>query len=581
MNALSNTDSNANWAVEPNFNLNHLTKPRPASETSMSHNRSRPDPANNSGGKTRVQDAASTETVKPVSTPTTAAISPGKTEDTSWHKGKNPAPSCSLTADSSANSKVEQLMKSSNLKQTPSLSPKTHTHGNAATSPKPHRIEQTTTVSSPKTAEQGKTQIPRAESASVSKNPAVSPRTPANKTENGRQEIITVQKPETEKVSHDSGTQDTEESAVDPKSQSQGSEKAPLNTKTPHPSSPSPKPSVQRKVTGTRNSHASASKDSLGCKDSSAPEYKTSSKDASIPKARTGSKDSLDSKTDSKASLGSKDSLATKTRSDSKSSPNSKTKVASKDSPDSKSGSASKASSGSKDSLDSKSGSNSKCKAGKGSEDSLDSATTTEIKANPGSKRSPDSKIIPGSKSGTGSKDSLDPETGSDSKASLNQGSEMDLGGCISPSSSRAGLSGSKVEGHKGAGSGAEPGSDPSRPGLVQSSSKSTLVESSPGPTLSPRPASAGRGPGSGPDRPITEIQQKSLGSAPGKFTSSPHLTQSLVPLRSCVALCDALFITIYAKCNILFMLSITHAFIYCHILLLDVLFTMSHFSVH
>lgn len=418
VNAFSNTDSNANWGVEPNFNLNlMLSSPRPA-ETSGHHEGGKEGDESKAGMKARVQGVVTMETTK---SPTTIMMSPGTTEATLWQKSKNPAKSRSLVADASMNRKVKQL-NSPDLNQVPTLS--LQTQSNATTNPKTHLLEQTATISSPKTARPAKTQIPRAESVNVSKtnfaqkieeptktttktleNSAASPRMPAN-----RKETISVHRPETEQLSHHS-----EKSSIGPKLQSQRTEKTLLNTKTPQPSSLSPKPLTQRKTTGTRNSYASGSNDGQGGKDFNGLEHKTSSKDGSISKARTESKDSLDSKTgsDSKASLGSKDSLDMKTRSNSKPSPNSKTGIGYKDSLDTKNGSASKASSGSKDSLVSGSHSktNSKCEVRKRSKDSLESNTTSELKTSPGSKRSPDSMIVAGSRSAVGSKVNLDPET--------------------------------------------------------------------------------------------------------------------------------------------------------------------------
>ncbi|XP_070785521.1 serine-rich adhesin for platelets [Enoplosus armatus] len=553
--ALASTDPNANWGAEPNFNLN-LTlvsprTPRSATETPRLHGANKKDNGNKGGGKPGVKGAVTTETGKSVSTLTTTVVSPGERDDPLRQKSKIPALSRSPTAEASLNSRGEQRLKSPNPKHTTTLSPKTHTHSNMAASPKPHRVEQTLIASSPKTTERVKTQVPRADSASVS-NPkprnaqttepttepttkttnkiTVSPKVQTNRKEDSGKEIgldshspktlplpvsqrvhnqkgdsnvispklanrtptMTAKTPKpdpasmttksNEQTRHDTRTHSSETPLVGPKSQNQRAEMALLTTKTPQLSSLSPKPSTHRKASGTRNSNASGSKENIDSKDSSVCSgSKTSSKSSSNSKATTATKDSLDCKTGS----------------DTKASPNSKTAMGSEDSLDSKSGSASKTSWGSKDSLDSKTGSNSKasptCRSGMGSRDSLDSKTATEIKA---SKTGLDLKTVVGSKSGMGSKDNLDPKTPSVSKASPD------------PKAS----------------------SDSSKPGSVQSSTKSALADLSSSLKLSPRPGSASRSPGSGPGK----ILGSSLAGPNGEFQRSPGSARGpLAPLAT------------------------------------------------
>ncbi|XP_059210941.1 G protein-regulated inducer of neurite outgrowth 1 [Centropristis striata] len=254
-------------------------------------------------------------------------------------------------------------------------------------------------------------------------------------------------------------------------------------------------------------------------------------------------------------------------------SPNSKTSMGSKDSLDSKSGSASKTSLGSKDSLDTKPSPN--CKSRTGSRDSLNSKTATENKA---SKTSPNFKIHVDSKSSMGSKDDLDPLTltPSDSKTSFNHktspsskpGSELNLSsdvlssskpgpthftskpslvltGLVSPMSSRTGLSGPKDSNPKAPSSSAKPSPDPkvasdsSKPGPIRSSSKSAIADLSTSSLLSPRPSSASRSPGSAPRKTLGSSSAgpnrgapRSPGAAPGLLTplatSSPKTRTTL-----------------------------------------------------
>ncbi|XP_037615021.1 cell wall protein RBR3 isoform X1 [Sebastes umbrosus] len=568
--ALINTDPNANYGAEPNFNLNLTltspTNPRPAAETSKLHGGNKKDDGNKGGG---AKGAVATETGKLASTLASPVMSPGEGDDPPRQKSKIPARSPTTEAP--------QRLKSPNPKRTPTL---------MAASPKPYQVEQTTIASSPRTTERLKTEVQRTEPASVTNPKPLLTTGPTTKTTNkitvtpkmqtqGKEVSLETESPKTlpvslnvhnqkgdsnspklanqtptmttktpkldpESTTHDSRSHSSETPPVGPKSQNQRAEMALLSAKTPRSSSLSPKPSTQGKASGIRTRDASGSKENLDCKDSS---------------VGSGSKTSSKSSSNSKVT----DSLNPKTGSNSKASPNSKTAMGSKDSLDSKSGSASKTSWGSKDSLDSKTGSNSKaspsCRSGMGSKDSLDSKTATEINA---SKTSPDSKTVVGSKSGMGSKDNLDLKTlktsssfkmGSELNLSSNSGvlssskpgptrstskpslaasgSKMDL--VVSPLSSRTGLSGSKDNSLKAASSSAELSPDPkagsysSKPGPVRSSSKSALADLSQSLTLSPRPSPASRSPGSGPGKtlgsspsgPNREVL-KSPGSAPG-----------------------------------------------------------------
>nr|XP_046236017.1 mediator of DNA damage checkpoint protein 1-like [Scatophagus argus] len=610
--SLSNTDSNANWGPEPNFNLNlnlaSPRNPRPTTETSKLHGGNKKDNGNKGAGRPGAKGVVTMETGKSTSTSASPVTSPGERDDPSRQKSKIPALSRSPTAEASVSNRVEQQLKSPHPKHSPALSPQMHTHSNMATSPKPHRVEQMATASSPRTTERVKTQGPKAESANTSNSKqnklTGSLKMQTNRNEDGAKEtdfgilspkllqlpvshqnqkgdsnIISpkpanqppamtakTQKPEpanmksNEQTRQGLRTHSSETPPVGPKFHNQRAETTLLSTKPPQPSSLSPKPSTQRKASGTRNSNASGSKENSDSKDSS---------------VGSGSRTSSKLNFNSKAMNAAKDSLDSNTGSDSKTSPKSEIALGSKDSLDSKSTSASKTSCGSKDSLDSHTGSNSKAspngKSGMGSRDSLDSKTATEIKA---SKTSPDLKTVVGCKYGMGSEDDLDPKTKSpsDFKASFNlktspnlkpgsklnlcdnsdvlsnskpgpthstskpslTGLKIDLAGSVSPLSSRTGLLGSKDNNLKTTSSNAKHKPDPkagpdlkSGPGLP--GSKPAQADLSSSLTLSPRPSSSrspvsvpGKSSGSvGPNRDV----QKSSGSASGSgplATSSP-----------------------------------------------------------
>ncbi|XP_069574069.1 uncharacterized protein gprin3a [Brachyistius frenatus] len=497
----------------------------------------------------------------------------GERDDPSRQKSKIPALSRSPTAE--VNIRDGQRLKSPNIKHPATLSPKTHSHSNMATSPKPHQVEQTTMAGSPRTTERAKSQIPRGISSkphaelitkttnkvtvSLTMQPSknndaekeisletpsppqtlllpVNPKDPNRKGETNaispklatRTPTIAAKTPKPDSVllttrssqqpPHDSRTPGSESSSIAPTSPNQTAEPALLSTKIPHSASLSPKPSTQRKATGTRNSNASGSKENL---DSSAG---SGSKTSSNSKATTVSKDSLESKTGStsKSSWDSKDSLDSKTGSSSKASP------------DSKSGT------GSRDSLDSRHTAGGKeHPTGLDSETTVVSKTGTESKGDQEPKSLPHAKVSFNLKTGPGdeARSELNHSSGSDvlSGSKLGQtpdtsqptrmasGSKSDLVGSVSPSSSRTGLSGSKDHNLKAADPGAnlspdpKPGSD-TRPEPVGSSSKSSLVDSSSSLTLSPRSGSASRTPGSNPAGPNRDIQR-----SPGSNPAGPN----------------------------------------------------------
>ncbi|XP_062301252.1 uncharacterized protein gprin3a [Scomber scombrus] len=580
--ALCNTDPIVSKGAEPNFNLN-LNLTSPSNPRLILHGGNKKDNGNTVDGGPGAKGAVTTETGKSASTLTTTVKSPGERDDLLRQKSRIPSLSRSQTAEASVNSKGEQRLKSPNPKHTPTL---------MTTSPKPHRLEQTTITSSPRTTERVKTQIVRSESASVM-NPkpqiaattglttkttskiTVSLKMQTTRKEDGTQSPLTLHLPVSPKVysqrgdlnvispklanqtptinpktpkpesanrtaklngqtRQDSRTNTSEMTTVGPKLQNQRSESALLSTKTTQPSSLSPKPSVQTKA---RTGNASGSKENFECKDLSAV---------------SGSKYS----SNSKGTSASKESLDAKTASDSKASANLKTLgMGSRDSMDSKSGTASKISCGSKDSLDSKTGLNSKAypnsKSRTGSRDSLDTKTDMGSKSVLGSNDDLDPKNLktspsckPASELKLSSTSDKPSPTPSIFKASLvASGSKVDPAASISPSSSRTGLSGSKDNHLKTTGISAKPGSDPkassdsSKPGPVRSSSKSTLADSSTSLTLSSASKSPGSGPGKGLSCGPSKDGQRSPSFAPGSSLMLGPLATSSPKTRTTVAL--------------------------------------------
>lgn len=354
------------------------------------------------------------------------------------------------------------------------------------------------------------------------------------------------------KTGHDSRTHSSETSSTATKSPSQRGESALPSNKSTLLTSVSPKPFTQRTATGPINSNTTKPKENLESKDSSAGfGCKTSSKFISNSKGTTVSKDSLVSKTGT----------------DSKASHNSKAQIGSRNSLDSKSGSASKTSSDSRDSLDLKNDFTSKAtpnfKSGMSSRDSIDSRNMSDIKPN---KTTQESKTAGASRTSMArSKDDQDPKSLPNSKIDLqtsptakcgtasssdassnykaeptrstsmstltNSSSKIDLVRSVSPSSIRTSLSGSKDDNLKTSASSTKQGTDPkagsniSKSGPVHSTSQLALRDLPSSLTLSPRPGSASRRPGScagktldsnpvGPHRDA----QISPGSAPGNY---------------------------------------------------------------
>ncbi|XP_040887720.1 G protein-regulated inducer of neurite outgrowth 1 [Toxotes jaculatrix] len=525
---LGNTDPNANCGAEPNFNLNlNLTSPsnpRPATETSKLHGGNKKGDGNKGGGKPGAKGAAMTETGKSASTLTTAATSPGERDDPSQQKSKIPAFYRSQTAEVSGNSRSDQRLKSPKPKHTPTLSPKTQPHTNTATSPKPHHRDQMTDAASPRMTERVKTQVLGVKSASISSTRphigltpemttkttnkiTVSLKMQTNWEKDGRKEISPeTQSPKTlhlpvspevhnqrerdiisPKLANRTPTMTAKTQRPDPasKSENQRAESARLHPKTLQLSSLSPKPSTQRKVP-----NHPGSRENLGSKDSS---------------AGSGSKISPKSSSNSKAMTLTRDSLDSKSGTNSKASPNSKSRISSRDSPDLKIGTENKVSSGSKTGLDSatfvvsKSGIRSKHDPDPNTRTPPDNKASFNLKTSPSFKHGSELNVI-------SSSDALGPVWSASKPTLMASGSKVDLVRSVSPSSSRSGLPRSKDNNLKAPGSGTKPSSDPnagsesSKPGPVQSSSKSALTDLSSSLTpSSPRPGSASPGVISGP----------------------------------------------------------------------------------
>ncbi|XP_053272625.1 G protein-regulated inducer of neurite outgrowth 1 [Pleuronectes platessa] len=467
---LDNTDPNANWGAEPNFNLDlnrtSPSNPRPASGTSGQRGENH---GNKDGGRPGVKGGVTTETTL---------------------KTTIPALSLSPTAEASPNNRGDQTLKLSNPKRTPTSSPR-------APSPEPDRVDPLV-ASSPRRTDGVQTQMLGTESTSVSSsipqrppttglttkttskitvslemqrnrgedggrgisaetpspNKLHPPMSPRVHTEEGDPRVISPgPASRTQTVTNKTRTPDPQSTTTKTRSgqqagddsrtftsQSEKIESTTRSIKTLQISSVSPKPSKTRKAPGTSNT--SRSKEDLDIEDSSTwSGSKTSLKSSSNSKAVTVTRVSLDSKasTRTKSTMGSRDSL------------------------DSKSGSASKISLGSKDSLNSKTGSicktspNSKSRTG--SRDSLDSKTASESKKGSGPK------MVVGSKPIRMSKHDPSPkaQTPSDSKVSFSSvdtvssskpglrtsGSKVEPSRTMSISSSRSVLSGSKVQGLK------------------------------------------------------------------------------------------------------------------------------------
>ncbi|XP_028986158.2 G protein-regulated inducer of neurite outgrowth 1 [Betta splendens] len=565
--ACCNNAPNANWGMEPNFNLNlnqtSPRNPRPTTEAPKLHGGTR-----KAGGKSGVKVTVNTEMDKWSSTVKTTLLSPGEKDNPSQHKNRIPASARSPTAERPLNSRVEQKLKPPNPKH-PTISTKVPTHSSVAVSPKPQRQEQT--ANSPTPAERRKTHaadftVNKLQTTPINEKTSKTVHKPDQKLQPNRKEDskresslktvspITLHVPPNPKAHSQKG--DTKASSPkpatrtpalggklhkpDPASRSgkaseqghnkeaasvgqkclnQRAEATPLSTKIPQQSSVSPKPSTQRNVTGTRRSNT-VSKGNPDSKDSSAGSAsKTISRSSSNSKATGEIKDSLDSQseTQSKATQGSRDSL------------------------DSKSGSASKTSWGSKDSLDSKGGSNSKA--------SSDSICGMELKDD--LERKPQaalatlypkctSSIKPSSESNvanddpSGSKPSLANMT--PIPALLVSDSNIDHVGSVFPLSSECNISKpTSLSSTSSPEPRARLGSSKFRPDPFSSESAVAVLSSSLG--LSPRPSStsrslAGKGLGSVPSGPSRGIL-RSPGSAPGSgighllplATSSPKNT--------------------------------------------------------
>ncbi|XP_043954214.1 flocculation protein FLO11-like [Gambusia affinis] len=444
-----NMDPNDNWGTEPNFNLNFnltsTTNPRPTKEPSKMHSGSKKEDKNKGG----------------------AAAAGFNTISVPSEKLRSKIPTA--TSQMTVKNKVGQQPKSPNMKH--SSSPKVQSHGNLRLSPKPTSAE---LRSSQRSTEKVRTETPKAESVkpvtALTSEPITNSAnniTATQKTQPNSKDVKdihletppkTLQLPKSPKVRNQKGDQssispkltnrtptmmaeikksDPVNSTTDQKPeddsgaqsvfttsgtpQKEKTESPLLRTKPSRVISLSPKPSTQRKTTGTRTINVSRSEGNLHSKDL---KVKTSS----APKPTKQSKDSLDSKLSSRD--GSRDAL------------------------DSRSSSASKSSLDSRDSLDSKKLQSSKVI--QHPHDPKTSAKTRMKKSHQGSEKVADSKTVPknnhDSKLLQNSKASFEPKiktnSGSDSKPGITQSRSpaalqasafnMDLLGCgsLSPISS-------------------------------------------------------------------------------------------------------------------------------------------------
>lgn len=370
-----NREPNANWTVKPNFTLHLVSSyyPYQTMDTSTLDGQTKNYDGTKVGGKSTTNAAVTIQTEKSNS-PGTPIGSPVEKDDPLRHKSKIPALSRSPTSEGQLNCKVEQKLKSPNLKHTPTLCQKTLSNSKRAANPKPQLL---LVAGSPRMTNKEKSQAPEVESASVSnpKPPTVvkseettkttkrlklntnkkdddgisldthasnTLHTPVNSriqkqkedsklanqrptlTTQTQKTVPTITMPD-EKTKNDFSS---EIPTLGSKLQNQRDGTALLSTKAPQ---PSPKPSTQRKTTGMRTRNAPGSKENLDSKDSSiGSESKTQSKDSlesktgSVSKTSLGSKDSLDLKTGSsfkassnKSGMGSRNSLDSKTGLDS------------------------------------------------------------------------------------------------------------------------------------------------------------------------------------------------------------------------------------------------------------------------
>lgn len=333
-----NREPNANWAVKPNVNLNlnpvSSFHPHQTMDTSVLDGQNQNYLEAKPEGESVAKVAATIEAGKSGSLGT-PVVSPVEKDHVLQQKSKIPALACSPMSEGQLNRKGMQRLKSPNLKHTPTLSPKALSNSKIAANPSNVRM-----------AEREKSQVRKESGSSSIPNPhTVGTREETAKTANKSLKMNTSQKGEGEisrnthlptasvchKLKEDSklanktptlATQSQRpvsavtmpdekmenysscEGPIRSKLQNQRDGMVLLGTKNPDLSSQSPRPSTERKTTGTTTRNASRSKENINSKDSSI-----------ASSSKTQSKDSLDSKSGSvsKTSLGSKDSLDLKT----------------------------------------------------------------------------------------------------------------------------------------------------------------------------------------------------------------------------------------------------------------------------
>lgn len=350
-NSQGNREPNANWAVKPNVNLNlnpvSSFHPHHTMDTSVLDGQNQNYLEAKPEGESVAKVAATIETGKSGSLGT-PVVSPVEKDHVLQQKSKIPALACSPMSEGQLNRKGVQRLKSPNLKHTPTLSPKALSNSKIAANPSnvrmaereksqvrsssilnPHTVvtrEETAKTGNKSltmnTSQKGEGEISRnthLPTASVShklkEDSKLANQTPTLATQS-QKPVSAVTMPD-EKM----GNYPSCEGPIRSKLQNQRDGTVLLGTKNPELSSQSPRPSTDRKTTGTTTRNASRFKENINSKDSSiASSFKTQSKDSldsksgSVSKTSLGSKDSLDLKTGSssncKSGKGSRDILS-------------------------------------------------------------------------------------------------------------------------------------------------------------------------------------------------------------------------------------------------------------------------------
>lgn len=290
------TEPSSHWAAEPNFNLRLASprNPRQAAETFKLHGATESSGAARGGGKPGGKGAVTAKTGRSASALTTTVMSQGERENPSWQKSKIPSLSRS-SEEASLTSRGEHRLKSPTAKSTPTL---VHTNSKTTATPKLQPPPPPPAAGSPRTTNREKTQV-GLESALRPKPAGATSRSPHlqthRKTDGGRatsqnspKTLLPPVSPRAQNQGPDSKPANRSPAGA-AKSQREpgstgpdekaglGSEAPPvgsrlqtrLSTRTPQPSSLSPRPSTQRQTSGPSSRHAAGSNGNLDSKDSS------------------------------------------------------------------------------------------------------------------------------------------------------------------------------------------------------------------------------------------------------------------------------------------------------------------------